>query len=105
MIDIQPKPTKILDDFNERFPNANIIYFQTDITFKVELEATFNAIREIFPSIDILINTAGIFNDKNVELTFKVNVVSLVTDIIFLLLFFFSFFILIINFQIKCVRA
>lgn len=76
IIDIQPKPTKILDEFNENFPQARTMYFQTDITFKIELEATFNAIKEIFPSIDVLINTAGIFNDKNVELTFKVNVVS-----------------------------
>lgn len=78
MIDIEPKPTEILDEFNQQFPHAQIMYFQTDITFKVELEATFNVINDIFPSIDILVNTAGIFNDKNVELTFKVNVVCLV---------------------------
>lgn len=71
MVDIKPKLTKILNEFNKRFPRVQIIYFQTDITFKVEWEATFNAINDIFPSIII-------FNDKNVELTFKVNVVCLV---------------------------
>lgn len=57
MIDIQPKRTEILNEFNERFSRVQIIYFQTDITFKVELEATFNAFNDIFPTIDILINT------------------------------------------------
>lgn len=55
-------------------PNTRIIYFECDISVKDELEATFNSIADIFQRVDILINVAGIFNDKNILQTFKVNV-------------------------------
>lgn len=58
-------------------PTTRIVYFECDITIKDELEATFNSIVEIFQQVDILINAAGIFNDKNIQQTFKVNVVRI----------------------------
>lgn len=77
IVDIQSEPANILDELRNRFPKTEILYFQTDVTLKDELETTFKEVRETFESIDILINAAGIFNDRDVELTFKVNVVGL----------------------------
>lgn len=75
IVDIQSKPIDLLDELKTQNPNIRIIYFECDISVKDELEATFNSIIDIFQRVDILINAAGIFNDKNVQLTFKVNVV------------------------------
>lgn len=77
IVDIQPKPVDLLDDLKQRHPHIRIVYFECDIVMKDEINATFNAIECIFQTVDILINAAGIFNDKNVELTFKVNVVRI----------------------------
>lgn len=75
IVDIQRKPITLLDELKVNNPQARIVYFECDVSVKDEIEATFNAIDNIFRKIDILINAAGIFNDKNIELTFKVNVV------------------------------
>lgn len=75
IVDIQSKPIDLLDELKTKNPNIRIVYFECDISVKDELEATFNSIVDIFQRVDILINAAGIFNDKNVQLTFKVNVV------------------------------
>lgn len=75
IVDIQPKPNDLLDEFKAEHPQIRIVYFECDISVKDEIESTFDSIGSIFQSVDILINAAGIFNDKNVEQTFKVNVV------------------------------
>lgn len=59
------------------YPSAKISYFQIDITEEADLRKTFYRINENFESIDILINAAGIFNDTNIDLTFRVNVVNM----------------------------
>lgn len=75
IIDMQPIPTHFLDELKTRSPRTQIMYFQCDISLKDRLSSTFDEIARIFQKIDILINAAGIFNDIDVELTFKVNVV------------------------------
>lgn len=69
-------PTDLLNPLRTENPQAQVVYFQCDVSIRDELQTAFNSILNIFKKIDILINAAGIFNDKNVELTFKVNVVS-----------------------------
>lgn len=75
IIDMQPIPTHFLDELKTRRPRTQIMYFQCDISLEDRLSSTFDEIARIFQKIDILINAAGIFNDIDVELTFKVNVV------------------------------
>lgn len=76
IVDIQSEPSDLLENLKLQYANTQIVYFKCDISVKDEIETTFNTIESLFQSIDILINAAGIFNDKNIELTFKVNVVS-----------------------------
>lgn len=75
IVDIQSAPNEQLDQLLHDYPLTKIYYFQIDVTDANVLRTTFNRINEIFQSFDILINAAGIFNDKNIDLTFKVNVV------------------------------
>lgn len=75
IVDIQSSPTEQLDQLIREYPLTKICYFEADITDETVLRTTFNRINEIFESIDVLINSAGIFNDRNIDQTFKVNVV------------------------------
>lgn len=75
IVDIQSSPNEQLDQFIRGYPLTKICYVQADITDETVLRTTFNRINEIFESIDVLINAAGVFNDRNIEQTFKVNVV------------------------------
>lgn len=75
IVDIQAAPNEQLDHWRREYPLTNIRYFQIDVTDAHVLRTTFNRIYGNFQSVDVLINAAGIFNDKNLELTFKVNVV------------------------------
>lgn len=75
IVDIQSDPLELINDLKLQYPKIQIVYFVCDVTIKEEIESTFNEIESLFGTVDILINAAGIFNDKNVELTFKVNVV------------------------------
>lgn len=75
IVDIQSDPLELINDLKLQYPKIQIVYFVCDATIKEEIESTFNEIESLFGTVDILINAAGIFNDKNVELTFKVNVV------------------------------
>lgn len=72
IVDIQPDPT---GEWACVDATTKIPYFQIDIADEKVLRETFNRIHGMFESIDVLINAAGIFNDRNIDLTFKVNVV------------------------------
>lgn len=75
IVDIQSDPMELINELKLQYPKIQIVYFVCDVTIKEEIESTFNEIESLFGTVDILINAAGIFNDKNIELTFKVNVV------------------------------
>lgn len=92
IVDIQSMPTDLIDDLKLLHPHSRIIYFHCDVTIKDELRTTFNSIVNIFQAIDILINAAGIFNDKDIELTFKVNVVGILVEQFHFLCFSNCFF-------------
>jgi len=47
-----------------------------DVSNKKGIEASYEEIKKTFGSIDIVVNVAGIFNDKDVQRTLLVNLVS-----------------------------
>lgn len=47
-----------------------------DVANRKGIEATYEEIKKTFGSIDIVVNVAGIFNDKDVQRTLLVNLVS-----------------------------
>ena len=60
---------------NVEFSGKQIVYLKTDIAIKDEITEAFNRIKSKFGGIDILVNTGGIFNDKDVNATLLVNTV------------------------------
>ncbi|XP_055324744.1 alcohol dehydrogenase 2-like [Sitodiplosis mosellana] len=78
IVDIQTKPVDLLDKLKTQNPTTRIVYFECDISVKDELESTFQSIADMFKQVGILINAAGTFNDKDVQLTFKVNVFGMI---------------------------
>lgn len=57
-------------------PETKYKYFKINVGSKDEIEECYKQIMVIFNRIDIVVNVAGIFNDKNVQLTLDINIVS-----------------------------
>lgn len=57
----------------KKFPKADIIYIKTDITNKSELEKSFKNVISKYNSIDIVVNSAGVLKDCDIETTLNVN--------------------------------
>ena len=74
------RSARFLSSLPGEFPSTSIAYFECDISVEKDLKRTLNEIHEQFGTIDILINSAGIFNDRDVELTLRVNVVSFASN-------------------------
>lgn len=66
----------MLQKLQTESPNATIHYQKTDMTNRADVEKSFKAVYDMFGYIDILVNSAGIFDEQNFERTFAVNVVS-----------------------------
>lgn len=75
MIDVQDRQTEILKTLNNEFSGKYIIYLKTDISKLEQIERAFDSVVEKFGNIDVVINTAGIFNDRDVNGTLLINVV------------------------------
>lgn len=66
----------MLKKLGDEFAGKQIIYLQTNIGKLDELEQAFKRATEKFDGqLDVVINTAGIFNDKDVNATLAVNTV------------------------------
>lgn len=76
IIDIQDRQKEILKQLNDEFTSKYILYLKTDIAKQEQLEESFKNVLEKFGQIDVIVNTAGVFNDKDVNLTLTVNAVS-----------------------------
>lgn len=55
---------------------SKYLYIQTDLTIRKEIEVAYKKIHSIFKKIDIVINSAGIFDDANIPVTLSLNIVS-----------------------------
>lgn len=56
-------------------PTQSVMIIKMDVANKKGVEATYEEIKKTFGSIDIVVNVAGIFNDKDVQRTLLVNLV------------------------------
>lgn len=73
LIDLQERQAEILKTLNNEFSGKYIIYLKADISKLDQIEQAFDNVVEKFGHIDIVINTAGIFNDKDVNGTLLIN--------------------------------
>ncbi|XP_055713504.1 alcohol dehydrogenase 1-like [Phlebotomus papatasi] len=73
VLDMNSQEPKILNDWKKTYPSVIIKYFQVDVTSREELEKCYSEFTKAVPSLDIMINCAGIFNEKDPTRVVNVN--------------------------------
>ncbi|XP_039284198.1 15-hydroxyprostaglandin dehydrogenase [NAD(+)] [Nilaparvata lugens] len=71
-LDIE-KGEKLVDDFSLKYGKGKTIFCQCDVTDYPQFEESFQTTISAFGGLDIVINNAGIFNDRFWELEVDVN--------------------------------
>lgn len=79
IIDLQDNAEEIMR-LRVAHPEQSVFVVKMDVANKQGIEATYEEIMKTFGSLDIVVNVAGIFNDKDIQHTLLVNLVS---DIMF----------------------
>ncbi|XP_044759232.1 15-hydroxyprostaglandin dehydrogenase [NAD(+)]-like [Coccinella septempunctata] len=69
---------KTIDILRKKYGHEKVIFVRTDVTKKSSLDDAFKHTLAAFNNIDIVVNNAGIFNDKNYELCIDVNITGAV---------------------------
>ncbi|CAG2064363.1 unnamed protein product, partial [Timema podura] len=64
---------KNVNELNEKYGAETAIFIQTDVTKKEDFEANFKKAVDTFKSLDIVINNAGILDDRRWELEIALN--------------------------------
>ncbi|XP_011874822.1 PREDICTED: 15-hydroxyprostaglandin dehydrogenase [NAD(+)]-like [Vollenhovia emeryi] len=67
------------DTLEKEFGKGRAVFFACDVTKADELKKTFEKIVDAFHGLDILINNAGMLNDKYWEQTLELNVKALIS--------------------------
>lgn len=76
LLDIVDNKEKI-EPLKREFREANIVLIKTDITKKDIIDRTFKDVFDRFRRIDIVVNSAGILCESDIELTLNTNLVML----------------------------
>lgn len=71
-----------VQQLQDEFPQANIVYLSLDASIRAAVEETFKQILDRFHQIDIAINCAGILNELDLQRTINVNLVNEI-DVLF----------------------
>lgn len=74
LLDIFDNKEKV-ESLKREFRHANIILLVTDITKKEIIERTFKVILERFKRIDIVVNSAGILRESEMDTVINTNLV------------------------------
>ncbi|XP_023178583.1 fat body protein 2 [Drosophila hydei] len=61
-------------------PTQSVMIIKMDVANKKGVEATYEEIKKTFGNIDIVVNVAGIFNDKDVQRTLLVNLGGIINS-------------------------
>ncbi|XP_055700554.1 fat body protein 2-like [Phlebotomus papatasi] len=77
-LDIHDLEPKILSDWKCAYPNAVIKYFQVDVTSKEKLKQCYDEFLKMIPSLDIVVNSAGIFNEGDPSRVVNVNLYGVI---------------------------
>lgn len=75
ILDIANCDVKI-ESLQTKYKNSKIMYLSIDVGDIGSVERVFRDITAEFGKIDILVNSAGILNETDVELCLRVNLVS-----------------------------
>ncbi|XP_038044066.1 15-hydroxyprostaglandin dehydrogenase [NAD(+)]-like [Patiria miniata] len=69
----EPGGMKTAQELSDRFGGGRVIFVKCDVTSAAEVEAVFAVTKEKFGAITLVVNNAGICNEKDIELSMGVN--------------------------------
>jgi len=67
---------KLLDEWKNKTENTDIFFHRMDITQKSDIEAAYKATAERFGHFDVVVNGSGLLDDRLVEKTIQINLVT-----------------------------
>ncbi|XP_038044173.1 15-hydroxyprostaglandin dehydrogenase [NAD(+)]-like [Patiria miniata] len=70
----EPLGLKTVQEFSDHFGGGRVIFVKCDVTSASEVEAVFAKTKEKYGAINLMVNNAGIVNEKDMALTINVNV-------------------------------
>ncbi|XP_010143710.1 PREDICTED: 15-hydroxyprostaglandin dehydrogenase [NAD(+)]-like [Buceros rhinoceros silvestris] len=76
------KSKAVLD---EQFEAQRTVFIQCDVTDQEQLKGAFEKVIEHFGRLDIVVNNAGVNNEKDWESTIQINLVSIISFHMFIL--------------------
>ncbi|XP_068142324.1 alcohol dehydrogenase 1-like [Drosophila tropicalis] len=72
--------TKILDEWQKKFPNTEIFHQKVDVTKKSDIEAAYKAASQRLEFFDVIVNGSGIMNDRLIELSVDINLMGVINS-------------------------
>ncbi|XP_072931515.1 15-hydroxyprostaglandin dehydrogenase [NAD(+)]-like [Epargyreus clarus] len=60
---------------NLKYGDGKAVFYKCDVA--VDLDATFEKITDVYKTVDVVVNNAGVLNEKSIRKTIDVNVVAL----------------------------
>ncbi|KAL7733496.1 hypothetical protein ACLKA6_004966 [Drosophila palustris] len=79
IIDVQDNMEEMVKLRNAH-PTQSVMIIKMDVANKKGVEASYEEIKKTFGSIDLVVNVAGIFNDKDVQRTLLVNLGGIINS-------------------------
>lgn len=80
--DVSTECKTLIDDLATQYGKDRVIFFQCDVTDYRQFEASFRSTIAVFGQIDIVINNAGIMNDRFWELEVDINLNGVIRGIL-----------------------
>lgn len=69
--------SEILRHLKQTYTSCNIHYIPVDVTKLESIENAYRQAKDIFDYIDIVVNGCGLMNDRYLDLTIDINLVSI----------------------------
>ncbi|XP_055687582.1 alcohol dehydrogenase 1-like [Lutzomyia longipalpis] len=79
-IDISPDEPAVVVQWRKSFPKASIRYFQVDVRSQEELEKCYADFTKDIPSLDVVVNCAGILDENQFRKTIEVNLLGVIAS-------------------------
>ncbi|XP_059618138.1 15-hydroxyprostaglandin dehydrogenase [NAD(+)]-like [Phlebotomus argentipes] len=73
IVDLHPQEPKIVGDLRREFEDVSVRYYQVDVASHDEIEKCYEEFTKVIPSLDIVVNCAGIFNESQYHAVVNVN--------------------------------
>ncbi|XP_059613067.1 15-hydroxyprostaglandin dehydrogenase [NAD(+)]-like [Phlebotomus argentipes] len=80
LVDVQEPQSDLLASWRSQYPDCAVEFLPGDVTDEQSLRRIFRRVSEQFQGIDIVVNSAGIFDECDFERMFRVNVCGVINS-------------------------